>query len=206
MVTLFVRIRVELKNHEKSYHKSLTDCASYEHSLSNYYRTEKKKLTDSIVYYKNLIADHKHNIDYSNKRVESIISDYSDKKDQVDKTPVEDIWGSLTSGNTTIGQSDWHLTEDQLRQLEKQRLSLEECSSIRKEQDLEIYYLDETVKASGELVTNQEKEISLMDSTIASLQFENETCKTDKKILKNKVWTNRIIAIVTTGLAVAVLL
>lgn len=199
------KTNIEKRQYKKSYDKKLVECATYEHNLSNRYRKERSRLTDSINYYRALIVEYQGKVRYSNARINEFKQDYAAKKDEVDQTPINDIYGSLTSGNATIGQSNWALTDNQVRELAKQRLNLEECDAIRKEQDIEIHYMDESLKASGQIIVAQDKEINLIDSTMAALKTDYDAMTLENKTLHRKVWTNRGIAIVVSGLAIILL-
>jgi len=194
------------KDVEKSFDERLELFKVWEVNLNNSFCEEIAVMEDSIAYFKQLVNYNSNRALEANKRVRKLKSEYRALESQMEHIPT-DVSGAFVTGlYEATDTMQYPLSGNQVSEIHLDLLEGIKMEDIIKELNFENHYLDESLRASGEMNVQMYKENELLDKIVKECQIGLYDAERGHKKLKRKLWRNRALVGVATVLGVIVLL
>lgn len=194
------------KDVEKSFDERIELFKVWEDNLNESFTAELEVLEDSIAYYKQLVNYNSNKAIAANKRVRVLKDEYEALEPQMKQIPMDASGAFVTGLYEKRDTLQFPLSGNQASEIHLDLLEGIKAEEIIKELNFENYYLDESLRASGEMNYQMQKENNMLEDVVKGYQVELLDGKLKEKTLKRKLWTNRGIAGVVMVLGVIALL
>lgn len=194
------------KDVKKSFDERIELFRTWEDHLNEGYTAEIEVLKDSIDYFKQLVDYNSNKANKANRQVRQLKSEYAALSPQMEQIPFDSSGAFITGLYEPTDTLQYLLSGNQAREIHLDLLQGIKAKAIVKELTLENFYLDESLRASGDLNVQMSKENELLEKAIQDYQVDLLESKLKEKTLKRKVWTNRGIAGAAIVIGVAILL
>jgi hypothetical protein len=141
-----------------------------------------------------------------NTEIGLIEAKYSHLKKKMATMSTEDKYALINGEIQPIDSLEWMFSDNQIDSIYKLGLEMKECNEIT---GIMHGQLDDLAKVNSYLKNNNivmSRELEECEFDRIELELNKEKCEVDKKILKRKVWVNRLWGGVVTGLAILIAL
>lgn len=194
------------KHYREGYEKSLESNLLWQQKKTEEVAKERKVLRDSIEYYRGEMKESSQRANKYKNTIRKLQDDFSKIKPSVEEIPYDSSYVFLSSLYEPTDTLQFSFTGNQVEELHIDYLEGVKSGELVEGLELENKYLNLSLIASGNMLVEMEQELDACDLAMKTMEEEIKKNVLDRKVERKKLWTYRVIAGVTSVVAILVLI